>query len=65
MTSTAALDWLDDAFTELWATGDYLATDTPGPVSINPMIELRSVMDAGEPMTITQADYQDPGRWWL
>ena len=53
MTSTPALEWLDDEFTDLWTTEQFLDKHTPGPLAINPMIELRSVMDAGEPMTIT------------
>ena len=40
-------------------------TKAPGPAVIRPMIELISVMDAGEPMRVTSADYADPGRWWL
>jgi hypothetical protein len=29
------------------------------------MIQLRSLLDGGKAMTITQADYHDPYRWWL
>jgi hypothetical protein len=65
MTTTFALEWLDGEFTDLWTTGQFADKDTPGPLAISPMIELRSVMDAGEPMTTTQADYKDPDRWWL
>jgi hypothetical protein len=65
MTSMPALDWLDDEFTGLWATGQFADKDAPGPLAINPMIDLRSVMDAGAPMAVTQADYKDPDRWWL
>jgi hypothetical protein len=33
-----------------------------GPSSIRPMIELLSVMDAGQPMRIISTDYADPER---
>ncbi len=36
-----------------------------GPAVIRPMIQLRSIMDAGTPMTVTASDYADPERWWL
>jgi len=36
-----------------------------GPSVIRPMIQLISLMDAGAPMRVRQADYNDPGRWWL
>jgi hypothetical protein len=36
-----------------------------GPSEIRPMIELLSVMDAGQPMRVTRSDYADPERRWL
>lgn len=36
-----------------------------GSSSIRPMIELLSVMDAGQPMRVIPQDYADPERWWL
>ena len=36
-----------------------------GPAVVRPMIQLRSLLDGGTAMTITQADYHDPDRWWL
>jgi hypothetical protein len=35
------------------------------PVHVYPMIKLKSLMDAGEPMRVTAADYGDPLRRWL
>jgi hypothetical protein len=37
----------------------------PGPWSIRPMIELLSVMDAGQPMRVIPSDYADSERVWL
>jgi hypothetical protein len=36
-----------------------------GSSSIRPMIELLSVMDAGQPMRVSLHDYADPERRWL
>ena len=36
-----------------------------GPSVVRPMIQLRSLLDGGKAMTVTQADYHDPDRWWL
>ena len=36
-----------------------------GPSAVRPMIQLRSLLDGGKAMTIAQADYDDPDRWWL
>jgi hypothetical protein len=36
-----------------------------GPSEIRPMIELLSVMDAGQSMRVTRSDYADPERRWL
>jgi hypothetical protein len=65
MTSTPALEWLEDQFTDLSTTWGFPDTKTPGTAVIKPMIQLRSVMDAGKPMTVTSADYAGPQRWWL
>jgi hypothetical protein len=65
MTSPPVLDWLEDQFTGLWTTWGFLDKRTPGTSVIKPMIQLRSIMDAGQPMTVTSADYADPERWWL
>ena len=34
-------------------------------VVIQPMIKLKGLMDAGNPMRIRVCDYRDPGRRWL
>jgi len=36
-----------------------------GPSEIRPMIELLSVMHAGQAMRVSRCDYADPERWWL
>jgi len=36
-----------------------------GSVTIQPIFALKSDMDAGYPMYVTQDDYSEPGRWWL
>ena len=64
MTSTPALDWLDAEFAG-HSLIDVRDTGEPGPAVIKPMIQLRSVMDGGTPMTVTSSDYADPERWWL
>jgi hypothetical protein len=64
MTSTLTLEGLDDHLTEP-RTICVRDASTPGPAVIKPMIQLRSIMDAGTPMTVTAADYADPERWWL
>ncbi len=63
MTAAPAIEWLEDEFTGKQETCDFLTA--PGPAVIKPMIQLRSVMDGGKAMTINQADYADPERWWL
>ena len=65
MTSTLAIKWLEDQFTGLRTTWGLPDIKAPGTSVIKPMIQLRSVMDAGQPMTVTSADYADPQRWWL
>jgi hypothetical protein len=65
MTSTPAIEWLDDEFTNSWTTWSFLSTHVSGPAVIKPMVQFRSVMDAGKPMTVTASDYADPQRWWL
>lgn len=34
-------------------------------VTIQPIFTLKGLMESCEPMTVTTADYWDPGRWWL
>ena len=64
MTSTLTREGIDDHLTEQCpiCVRDVTA---PGPAVIKPMIQLRSIMDPGTPMTVTAADYADPERWWL
>jgi hypothetical protein len=71
-TTTAAVDWLDARFEEITRryAGDfrYAAGHRKkwhGPEHVRPMIELRSVMDAGASMRVIPSDYDDPGRWPL
>jgi hypothetical protein len=65
MTADPAIEWLEDEFTDTWTTWDFLDKTRPGTSVIKPMIQLRSPMDAGKPMTVTAADYTDPERRWL
>jgi hypothetical protein len=52
-------------------TGDLSEEETAGTwraggsVTVQPIFTLKSVMDAGNDMTVIPADYSDPGRWWL
>jgi hypothetical protein len=64
MTSTLTRDWLNDHRADRCPIC-VLDAKAPGPAVIKPMIQLRSIMDAGTPMTVTAADYADPERWWL
>jgi hypothetical protein len=59
-----AADWL---IAEYDATGiDDIGEFINGRrVTVQPMIRLKSDMDAGEPMSTAWTDYLDPGRWWL
>jgi hypothetical protein len=72
MTTPPALDWLQAELDQAirhrpWRSAD--RRDDPrwhgGPSVIRPMIQLRPITDAGEPMKVTYADYHDPERWWL
>jgi hypothetical protein len=64
MTSTLTREGIDDHRTGRCPIC-VLDVKAPGPAVIKPMIQLRSIMDAGTPMTVTAADYADPERWWL
>jgi hypothetical protein len=64
MTSTPTLERRHDHLTGQCVI-HVAGTKAPGPAVIKPMIQLRSVMDPGQPMTVTSADYADPERWWL
>ena len=44
---------------------DYAADDYWRPVHVQEMFTLKSVMDHGATMRVTQGDYADPMRWWL
>jgi hypothetical protein len=63
--------WLEAAFTFQWSAGAFPDEElVPGPANIRPMAELidqeqDSADDDYGPMVISQADYNDPGRWWL
>ena len=71
MTNTPAADCLQARFDQVIEThrrGFGFVRHDPqwhGPSAVRPMIEFLSVMDAGEPMSVTPADYHDPERWWL
>ena len=65
-----AADWL---LAEYDTTGPYDPSDpdTAGDdeaaveIYVQPMFGLKSVMESGEPMRVTRADYYDYRRWWL
>ena len=42
-----------------------LDEDWNGPSAVRPIIQLRTLLDGGTAMTVAQADYADPDRWWL
>ena len=71
MTSTPAIDWLNEGFDEAfscykqWSRARTLDETWHGPSAIRPIIQLRTVLDGGKSMTVTRADYADPHRWWL
>jgi hypothetical protein len=71
MTPTPALQWLEADFEqglqryEQKLLQGALDREWRGPTAIRPMIQLRSELDRCAPIRITQADYTDPGRWWL
>jgi hypothetical protein len=64
MTSTLTRAGIEAHITDQW-TIQVFDAKAPGPAVIKPMIQLRSIMDAGTPMRVTLADYADPERWWL
>jgi hypothetical protein len=69
--ATSPSQWLIAEFDATWAdeidTGSYdpALDEWTHPVFVAPMIKLKSLMDAGEPMRVTQADYADSLRRWL
>ena len=71
MTPPAALQWLGEEFepalrrSQRHARARSLDERWHGPAVVRPMIQLRSLLDGGKAMTITQADYHDPDRCWL
>ena len=71
MTSNpATTDWLMSHYEYMnrvrqRVTRYYRPGEWTGPRTIRPIVQLLSVMDAGQPMTVTSADYADPQRWWL
>ena len=71
MTSPTALQWLCEEFVpalhryQRQAHARSLDKHWHGPSVVRPMIQLRSLLDGGKAMTITQADYHDPDRCWL
>jgi hypothetical protein len=58
----------DPAHAAQWLLAEYDATDTEeladtiGAVQIRPICTLKSLLDGGDPMRVTTADYQDPDR---
>jgi hypothetical protein len=72
MTANPVLDWLDARFEEIMErhAGDFRHAaghrrKWHGPEHARPMIELLSVMDAGQSMRVIPCDYDDPDRWPL
>jgi hypothetical protein len=70
----------DPATPARWLIAEYDATDPEdfardesvesepahwGPVYVQPIFTLKSVMDAGAAMRVTPSDYADPARRWL
>ena len=61
----------DSARAAEWLLAEYDVTDVDDDirllarVTVQPVFMLKSVQDPGEPMRITDPDYQDPDRWWL
>jgi hypothetical protein len=66
MTANPAIDWLDAQFEQVARrhAGDFRHAPGHrkwrGPSDVRPMIELLSVMDAGQSMRIIPPDYDDP-----
>jgi hypothetical protein len=48
-----------------YETGSQLDPGRRESVSVQPLFTLKPVMDAGQAMRVTAADYADTGRWWL
>ena len=71
MTAPPALDWLHAEFEQnlecrRWKSRNRCFDEHwHGPSAIRPMIQLRSLLDSGKAMHVTQTDYLDPDRWWL
>jgi hypothetical protein len=71
MTSTPAVTWLEGQFEHTITRRPWISRSRQssqpwhGPWAIRPMIELLSIMQTGEQMTIRPADYRDLDRWWL
>lgn len=64
-----AADWLiaefDAAsFEDIFSQPEHSAEDE-WPVHPWPMLSFKSVMEPGEPMHVSRADYYDRQRWWL
>jgi hypothetical protein len=60
MNTIPAFEWLDATFAARRRKAFDHAFRNRGP-----MIALKSDMDAGPPMHVCPADYDDPLRWWL
>jgi hypothetical protein len=66
MTANPATDWLDAQFEQIVKRYRGRFRRAPGyrqwtgPAEIQPMIELKSVTDAGSPMRVFRYDYDDP-----
>jgi len=71
MIANPATDWLGAQFEQTVKRYRGRFRNAPGyrqwtgPAEILPMIELRSVMDAGSPMRVFRYDYDDPDRLLL
>jgi hypothetical protein len=70
-TANPAIEWLNADFDEAqrcykrWSRARTLDESWTGPSAIRPIIQLRTLLDGGKSMTVTQVDYKDPERRWL
>ena len=65
--NSEAVAWLDARFDQIEENGfPESLEDWPGFSPVRSMFEFLPVIDdEWTAMTVTSADYSDPGRWWL
>lgn len=65
--STEAVEWLETIFDRIIENQvPEQPEECPGFSWVRPMFEILPAIDDGwTAMTVTSADYLDPGRWWL